>query len=183
MNNILIFIIAGKSRAGKDTTAKIIKNYAHSNNLKCINLQFSSYIKMYAKLITNWDGYDENKPRTLLQDLGSEIRNNIGNNFFINRIIDDINVLKKYVDIITISDSRLPNELDLVSNSFSNCYKVKIIRPNYDNNLIGAQKSHITETALDNYHNFDFIINNDGTIKDLEIKTKELLLNIIKNDV
>ena len=58
-----------------------------------VNLQFSSYIKMYAKEITGWNGSEDNKPRSLLQELGTDIiRKKISEDFFINRIIDDINI-------------------------------------------------------------------------------------------
>ena len=43
-----IFVISGKSQAGKDTTADYIKDYYQ--DLKTIKLQFSSYIKMYANI-------------------------------------------------------------------------------------------------------------------------------------
>lgn len=63
---MLIIIISGKAKAGKDTTTNIIKNYWNKNILKVINLKFSNYIEMYAKLIIDWDGSEDTKPRTLL---------------------------------------------------------------------------------------------------------------------
>lgn len=54
------------------------------------------YIKEYAKRISDWDGNDETKPRTLLQVLGTDIiRNTIDDKFFINRTIEDIKVYSK----------------------------------------------------------------------------------------
>ena len=44
-----IFIICGKARHGKDTTAEIIDKYFEKNGKKVINLQYSSYLKEYAK--------------------------------------------------------------------------------------------------------------------------------------
>ena len=179
-NNVLVFIIAGKSEVGKDTTANIIKEYATKKGLKTINLQFSKYIKMYAKEITNWDGTEENKPRKLLQDIGNDIRKYIDKYFFINRIIDDIKVCSHYYDIVTISDTRLPEELDTISKEFTNSYKIRIIRPGYENNLSINEQNHITEKALDNYHKFDYIFINDKTINDLKNKVIKELKNIIK---
>ena len=76
--NPLIYVIAGLARNGKDTIASDILNYYSKLGIKGINLQFSSYIKEYAKNISSWDGSDENKPRELLQQLGTElIRNKI----------------------------------------------------------------------------------------------------------
>ena len=176
---IKIFIISGKSASGKDTTAKFIKEYCHNKGLNCINMQFSSYIKMYAELITEQNINEETKPRTLLQDLGSIIRENVNKYFFINRIIEDIRICSNYTDIITISDARLPEELDIISKEFKNTYKINIIRPNYNTELSNEQKNHITEIALDNYHNFDYIIINDGNLKDLYSKIENIIQDII----
>ena len=179
--NLLIFIISGKAKAGKDTTASIIKNYGKENNLKVINLQFSSYIKIFAKLITDWDGKEETKPRSLLQELGTEIiREKIDNYFFINRIIQDIKVCSYYADIITISDARLPEELDSISNAYPGSIKMNIIRPIFENDLSNTEKNHITEKGLDNYHNYDYIVSNDGTIEELKNKVENILNNLIK---
>lgn len=174
-----IFIISGKAKAGKDTTAGFIKDYANQKGLKTINLQFSSYIKMYVKGITNWDGTEENKPRVLLQELGEDIRNNIDTYFFINRIIEDIKVYSNYFDIITISDARLPEELDKIKLLFSNAVKIHIIRPNYNPYKSDLERYHPTELALDNYQNFEQIIINDGTLNDFRIKVDNILKNII----
>ena len=86
-----IYIVCGKARHGKDTVSEIIRNYYTEKGLKVLNLQYSSYIKEYAKKISNWDGSEETKPRELLQHLGTEvIRKNIDNLFFVNRICEDI---------------------------------------------------------------------------------------------
>lgn len=175
-----IIMLAGKARVGKDTTASYIKEYASNHNLTVVNLQFSYYIKMYAKLLTNWDGSEEAKPRTLLQQLGTDIiRDKIDNYFFIKRIIDDIKVLTYFADIITISDTRLPEELDEIFNTYKNVTKINIIRNNYDNNLNNSETKHRTETSLDNYTNYNYIIENNGTLEELKTKTINILKNII----
>ena len=119
--NPKIFIITGKANSGKDTTAEFINNYVKLKGLKAVNLQFSYYIKMYAKEISGWDGNEDNKPRSLLQTLGTDIiRKQIDEMLFINRIIQDIMVYSYYFDVITISDGRLPIELDSIKHTFSN---------------------------------------------------------------
>ena len=178
----LIFIISGKAQAGKDTTANFIKEYALNNNLKTINLQFSSYIKMYAKGITNWDGSEDNKPRTLLQSLGEDIRTNIDKYFFINRIKEDIIVYSNYFNIITISDARLPEELDKIKEFFPKAIKIHIIRPNFNPYKTVEEKNHPTELALDNYQKFEYLIENDSTLDNLKMKVNELLNSLnVKN--
>lgn len=172
----IILVVAGKSGSGKDTFCKMLKEYVKEKELKTINLQFSSYIKTYAKNITNWDGSEDTKPRTLLQELGTEIiRNNIDKKFFINRIIDDIKVYSYFFDIITISDARLPEELDEIYSAFNNVYKINIKKDNVINKLDEKQSKHHTEIALDNYDNYNFIIENNGSLDEL----KEKMINII----
>lgn len=171
----LVFVISGKAKAGKDTTAGFIKKYASLHNLKAINLQFSSYIKMYAKSITDWDGSEENKPRVLLQELGEDIRSNIDKYFFINRIIEDIKVYSKYYDIITISDARLPEELDKIKEKFAKAYKLHIIRPNFNPYKSDLEKNHPTELALDTYQDYDKVFMNDDTLESLNEKIVDYL--------
>jgi len=179
----IIFVVSGKARAGKDTTCSFIRDYAEEKGLKSTNLQFSSYIKMYAKTIANWDGSEESKPRTLLQELGTDvIRKNIDEMFFVDRIIGDIKVYSYYLDIITISDARLPIEIDTLKKEFDNVVSINIVRPNFESSLNSTEKKHITETALDNYHSFDYEIINDGSLDDLNIKARQILDEVIKNE-
>ncbi len=169
-----IFIFGGKAQVGKDTTSTYLRNYAKEKGLRAINLQYSSYIKMYAKNISDWDGSEETKPRVLLQELGQTIRTEFDKRFFINRIIDDIKVYQSYFDIITISDARLPLELDAVKEEFKDAVKVHIIRPNFNPYKSLKEKNHPTELALDDYKNFDYEIINNGSLDDLKIKANNL---------
>lgn len=175
-----IFIVSGKANSGKDTTCELINNYVKLKELNSINLQFSSYIKMYAKVISGWNGSEDTKPRALLQELGTEIiRNKIDNKFFIKRIIDDIKVYSYYCDVITISDARMPEEIDEIYNYFDNVYRINIRRDNYNNNLLDNEKKHLTETALDGYNNYDYIINNDSSIEALNDKIKNIIDEVL----
>lgn len=171
-----IFIICGKARAGKDTFCSLIRKYYKEQGICSVNLQFSSYIKEYAKKIANWDGDDTDKPRELLQELGTEvIRNKIDPLFFVKRIIGDIKVYSNYFDIITISDARTKVEVDSIKKSFDDVYAIKVVRPNFDNGLTKAEQQHFTEVDLDDYDSFDSTIINDGTIEDLNKKFEDLM--------
>ena len=171
-----VILIAGKARAGKDTTALLLKEIYTEKGKKTINLAYGNYIKEYAKNISDWDGRDETKPRSLLQRLGTDIiRKDIDPNFFVKRLCDDIKVYSYFFDVITVSDVRFPNEIDGPSAMFKDIIKIKIIRDNFVSNLTDVEKKHITETALDNYNDFDYIIHNDGTISDLREKVEKIV--------
>ena len=172
--NPLIYVIAGLARNGKDTIASDILNYYSKLGIKGINLQFSSYIKEYAKNISSWDGSDENKPRELLQQLGTElIRNKIDSKMFIKRMIDDIKVYSYFFDVIVVSDARFVDEISTVKDNFSNVFVINVSCK--ENGLTFEQKNHSTETGLDNYSDYDFVINNDGSKYDLKKKILEVL--------
>ena len=171
-----IFLISGKSRHGKDSTANVISAMCQEYNLKHLNLQYSTYLKEYAKNISNWDGSEEKKPRELLQQLGTEIiRKQIDSLFFIKRMIEDIKIYSRYFDVITISDVRYRLEIEIPKGEFANIYAINVIRPNYTSELTGVQKQHLTEIDLDNYNNYDYKIINDGTLEDLDKKVRRII--------
>ena len=173
-----IFVIAGKARHGKDTVAGYIKDY-YSENKKVINLAYGSYIKEYAKKISDWDGSEETKPRELLQELGTEvIRQKIDKDFFVKRICEDILVYSYYFDIITISDARFPDEIEWPKSKFENVISIKVVRDGYDTVLSKKEQKHLTEVALDEYNNYDYVIHNDGTLDDLKNKVFDLVRRI-----
>ncbi len=158
--NIKIFIISGRARSGKTETAKIIENFY--NDKKCITISFAYYLKDYIKRITGWDGSENTKPRELLQKLGIElIKNKINDKLLIARVLEDIEVFSYFYDIIIISDARLVEEIECIKDIYKECVCIRINR-NYDNGLTNEEKRHITETGLDNYNKFDYIVDNDN---------------------
>ncbi len=171
-----IYVIAGKARHGKDTIALYIKEFYEKKGLKVINLAYGSYIKEYAKKISNWDGKEETKPRELLQELGTDIiRNKIDKDLFVRRLCEDIRVYDYYFDIATISDARFPSEIEWPKNNFDDVISIKVIRDGYDSVLSKKEQKHLTEVALDEYNSYDYVIHNDGTLDDLKEKVFELV--------
>lgn len=175
-----IYIICGKARHGKDTIAQIIKDYYASHQYDILNLQYSSYVKEYAKKISNWDGSEETKPRELLQQLGTNIiRDKIDEAFFVKKLIDDIKVYSFFFDVLTISDARFKLEVDVPKENFDDVVVIRVNRPNFDNGLTEEQKKHRTETDLDDYENYDYVIENDGNLEELNKK----IIKIIKQEM
>lgn len=175
-----IILLGGKANSGKDSTAEYIDQYYRSRGLDVVNIQIGYYIKMYAKEIAKWDGDNETKPRQLLQDLGTElIRKQIDENFFIKRILQDIDIYSRYFDIITISDGRLPEEFAAIKLAYPETVTVHVTRPGYSSRLSKGQKAHITEMLVDEI-DYDLEIVNDGSLDDLQVKSIELVQRIEK---
>lgn len=170
---IKLFILSGKARSGKDSTFEVIKNYYKDK--KVINLSFGYYIKDYAKRVSDWNGSEETKPRELLQTLGIElVKNQIDDKLFIRRLLEDILVFSYFYDIIVVTDARLLDEIEVLKEKYPDSISIRINR-DFDNGLTLKEKEHITETALDNYDKFDYVINSND--KNL---LNEQILKILK---
>ena len=157
-----IYLVAGKSGSGKGEVARIIKEYYLGLGKKPIVTGFSKYLKMYAKEIIDWNGNDP-KPRKFLQDLGVTIRENMDMPlFFVIRIIEDIKVYELYFDVVILDDVRLPIEIDEIKKTFDNVYSMYVVNQFAPSTLTIEEQMHKTETALENYSNFDFTIVNDN---------------------
>ena len=175
-NEPIIILLCGKARNGKSTFARYIKNIVGKN--RAVQVAIASTLKNYVKMYFNWDGNDETKPRELLQILGTDIiRKKLNKEkLFINRTIEDINIMKHFFDIFIIDDIRLEIEINEIKKSFKKVYVVQVLREdNKDNDLSNKEKKHITEIGLDNFKDYDYIINNNGSLKDLENKAKEFI--------
>ena len=172
-----IILIGGKARSGKDTIADFMSDLLEKEGKKVCKIQIGQYIKYYATRYFGWDGKEESKPRDLLMKLGTEIiREKIDPDFHIDRLIQDIRVLSYFYDYFIVSDVRLPNEIEKPKSNFENVVTIKMER--YSDELNSIQKKHITEIALDEYDGFDFVINNDGSLEELEEKAKDILKKI-----
>ena len=171
--NIKLFVLSGHARCGKETAFQIIKNFYKDK--KVVDVSFAKPLKEYAKKIVSWDGNSESKPRDLLQNLGIElIKSKIDDKLLIRRLLEDIEVYSYFYDIIVITDARLKDEILSIKEKYNDALTIRINR-NLENDLTTDQKKHITETDLDNYNDFDYIISNDN----YEL-LKETLENICK---
>lgn len=166
-----VVLICGKARQGKDTLADFLIEAYEAQGKKVCRLAYGAYIKYYASKYFGWDGSEETKPRSLLNKIGTEIiREKIDPYFHVNRIMQDIEVLSYFFDVAIISDIREPIEITTPKEKFDDVISIKITRPDFSSELTTEQKKHYTETALDNFDNYDFKVLNDGTLEDLKKK-------------
>jgi len=165
-----LFVLAGKARSGKDTTADIIEKYYKDK--KIVRLMYAAPVKNYAKIISNWDGSEKDKPRDLLQEIAVNSRK-INPGYTIRRMEEDINILKEYFDIIIITDTRMLDEITMPKEKFKETITIKLERKNIK--LSEKQKNNITETALDNYNDYNYIVLNNGSLEELENKIIDII--------
>jgi dephospho-CoA kinase len=100
-------------------------------------------------------------PRDVLQMLGDNTRG-IHPNVWVNSLFADWTKRKKWI----VTDVRFPNEYEAIKERGG-----IIIRVNRKTN---SKDTHQTETALDYYKEFDYVIGNNGTMKQLNISIDEM---------
>ena len=97
-----------------------------------------------------------------------EIRNKLNKaEMFIERQLDDIEIYSYFYDAIIVPDIRLPREIDSVREKFDNVVVIKVERINFETSLDSKEQAHVTEIAMDNYNDVDYIVTND-TLDKLE---------------
>lgn len=95
--------------------------------------------------------------REILQILGQSLRDNLCEDVWVKMLIRDYHLHDKPNWIVT--DIRMPNELEAIKKLGGIVIRV--------NRNTGYSDNHISETALDNCTDFDYVIDNNGTIEEL----------------
>ena len=155
-----IFLVAGKAGSGKNEVAKLIKEFYIYKREECAITHYSKFIKNFALELTDWDGTDANKPRDFMQAIGDKIRS-VDPNYFTSNMIRDIEIYKEYVQNLVITDVRMPNEIEMIKENFDDVYSIYVVNQFGTSKLTVEQQSHITETALESYNEFDYTLAND----------------------
>lgn len=171
-----VFLIAGKAGSGKTEVAKLIKEFYIYRKKDTIVTNFSKYIKDYAMEISDWDGNSTTKPRALLQAIGDQIRG-IDSDFLVDSMIKDMSFYELVAQNVVVADVRMPNEIEKIRDAYDDVYAIYIINQFGTSKLSIAEQSHITETALENYTDFDYVITNDD-INNLKDKVFKILEEI-----
>lgn len=189
MSNVLIGL-SGYARSGKDTVAKILQEkyeftpLSFTTALNDVLLATDPYVdfdhqgpRRLSSVINNvgWERAKDVYPevRRLQQRLGTDgAREHIDDDVWIQALYNN-NVDLIENGLVAITNVRFPNELDFVKD-FMGGYTIRVERPGYT-----PANGHISDTALDGYE-FDVVIQNDGSLDDLEQKVIEVYESLIK---
>ncbi len=167
-----LYLICGKARAGKDTFAKLIKQEEEKNNKKVCILKLTAPLYKWAEDYFNYDKEKDEKPRELLQTIGYDILQLKlkKKDFLLDYLITTIEILDDYYDVGLITDGRLVHEIEVLKEKYPNI-KTILLTNKKDNKLTNKEKNHQTEIDLDDYQDFDYIVEN----KDMESLKLEAL--------
>ena len=192
--------INGRMGSGKDTVGEIIQKLCITNGVEEPHIKkFAGKLKLTASILTGisvekfedqdfkktllgpeWGTVKENplnsiepfkdvnfnqmmSVRELLQKLGTEaMRNGLHTNVWVNALFADYKPNTNWL----ITDMRFPNEMEAVTSR--NGITIKV------NRVLDTKSDHYSEIALDNAE-FDYTIDNNGTMEELVEKVRSIL--------
>lgn len=111
----------------------------------------------------NWYEDKNEITRLIFQGVGTDIVREINPNYWVEQFIK--RVKENNNEIIICTDVRFENEIALVEKEFDT-FVIRVERKSAIHDANG-NVNHSSETALDNFKGWDYIINNNGTFDDL----------------
>lgn len=174
-----VFIIGGGAGSGKSTFGNFLKEELKDYGYKPCVMQITNPLYSYARNYFNYDSNRDPKPREFLQKMGIEIiKEKLGKqDFLLNRLYEDIEILSNFFDVFIITDARLIHEFLSIKAKYEDVVSIKLIRRNFDNKLSEEEKNHVTEKEITMYNDFDYIIENKG-LDSLKEEALEIVHNV-----
>ena len=171
---MIIIGITGKARSGKTSVANFLKQHIKR---QCKIIAFADSLKdevaRACGVTTQHIELHKDVFRPMLQWWGTDYkRNNVSKDYWIQKVGEKI-LCETDNTCIIIPDVRFKNELEWVD-QFDTGYTVKVVR---SHGPTIPQSQHISETELADCRT-DFIIDNSGTLEELEKQTVALIEQI-----
>lgn len=163
-----VVAISGKAESGKDTIAKEIKYLLEEQNYKVMIIHFADVLKFVCRQYFDWDGQKDDYGRSLLQQVGTEMREKNNPNMWVNITKELIRGIGAEFDWVLVPDTRFKEEINML-NEYFDCTSIRVLRQDIDsygiasdhiNHLTDEQRAHKSECDLDDYKFDHFIINN-----------------------
>lgn len=169
-----VIAISGHARHGKDTVAEMLQERLREKGHRVLITHYADLLKHICKEFFGWDGKKDDKGRSLLQYVGTDVIRKTKPDFWVDFVTDVLGFFGGCWDFVIIPDARFPNEIERLKESGMNTIHLKVDRPGFDSILTKEQKSHISETSLDNMEP-DYCVVNDGDLDTLKAKIDELV--------
>ena len=162
--------MSGKARSGKDTAADVIlKKY------NGIPFAFADDVKKIAYNHFGWHGEKDELGRKLLQDIGTTGRN-YNRDLWANKTVDMIqewSLQSSGNQLAVVTDTRYPNEIQRIKHEFTDVVTIRITRDSVE------KLKHPSETALDQWTDWDYLVGNNGSLEEFQEKILEIMEGII----
>ena len=172
-----VICISGKAQHGKDTTAGYLKEFLEEKGNKVLIAHYGDLVKYVCKTFFAWDGVKDEKGRSILQRVGTDIIRRQLPNYWVDFICGILILFPDEWDYVLIPDCRFPNEIKNME-VFFDVTHIRVIRENFVSPLTEEQQKHPSETALDDY-GADVEIINRGNLDELRRAIETLVNSIV----
>ena len=158
---MLKIAIAGKMRAGKDSCFDYIKLKYFPNALR---FSFAFPLYKLLNICQSFCGFEQKKERDFLQFVGDWGRQH-DKSIWITLLLNEVSKIPENIPVV-VTDARYLNELKELE---KNNYIIIKVEANENIRVIrGATNTdHSSENEVDLFHNYDYIISNNGSFDDL----------------
>ena len=156
-----VIIINGSGGVGKDTFVEFCSKY-----VKVMNVSSVDKVKEAANVLTGWNGEKDEKSRKLLSDLKQlGIEYNDAPFQYLSKKVQEFQVSDAEIMFIHIREH---TEIEKCKQAFH--AKTLLIT----NKNVAVILSNHSDSDINNY-NYDYTIQNDGTLEELEQKAEEFV--------
>lgn len=162
-----VILISGKAGHGKDTFAVFLEDAMQADGKSTLRIHYADLLKFICKKFFGWDGEKDEKGRSLLQHIGTDVIRAGDPDYWVRFISGILHKFPYEWDYVIVPDARFLNEISYIKSRFDAVH-VKIVREDYENGLTDAQKAHPSETELDNVRPDYTILNHTGDLDILE---------------
>ena len=168
-----IITLSGKQFCGKDTVAKILLEKL--SGFRRIGLADAIKLKYSERTGFSIEEIEKNKSqyRPDLIALGNEGRA-IDPDYWLNTILEqNCNVI--------VPDVRMPHEVEVFKSHNAFCIRVEASSEARSKRGVLARENDYTETALDNFDKWNYVIKNEGSYEQLCDSAEPLISAIVKH--
>lgn len=176
--NIKILAVSGKAQHGKDTAAQIIYEELTKEGHKVLLTHYADLLKFICKSLFNWNGEKDEKGRQILQYVGTDVVRKERPDYWVQFIVDMLDLFGDNWDYVIIPDTRFPNEINKLKEHYNRVQHIRVIRPNFVSTLTEEQLKHPSESALDDFP-YDLLIRNASSMDDL----RETIQSYVEDEV
>jgi hypothetical protein len=190
---MIVIGLSGKIGSGKTTFSKLLVSSLKEKSVKApvsvYEYNFADKLKRITKELCGYGGYTQEEKNLFISDYNmtvGEILQKVGTDALRNHFDQDVWVKATFTEfyqnefnsINIIGDCRFPNEADNIKSLGGINIRLEgdpaEVRANSNRDI-----NHISETALDNYENFDFKYDNTGDISQLQMFAEEVADSIL----
>lgn len=176
-----VIVISGKAGSGKDTFAGLLAGQMENRNRAVLITHYADLLKFICTNYFGWNGVKDQEGRSLLQYVGTNKIRRRYPNYWVDFIIDMLDIFDADWDFVLIPDCRFPNEISKFRQAGYDVRHIHVNRPGYENPLTESQRAHPSENALEGIKP-DYTVNNEGDLEDLAAAAQSIMFRIMKEE-